>query len=125
MDGVVGPVDLRAEAKMHLEMTRAGIANTMSNPLTDDPRIHHVRYADFVADPIATIRGFYDFAGRDLTPQAVDAMRHYLATNKGDRHGKFRYSTTLLTDVGEDLDALHEEFRPYRERFGVALEKRS
>ena len=42
----------------------------------------------------------------------------------GDRHGKFHYSTELLTDIGEDLDALHEEFRPFRERFGVAIEKR-
>ena len=51
-------------------------------------------------------------------------MRDYLANNPGDRHGKFRYSTKLLTDIGEDLDALHEEFRPFRERFGVAIEKR-
>ena len=51
-------------------------------------------------------------------------MRDYLANNRGDRHGKFRYSTKLLTDIGEDLDALHEEFRPFRERFGVAIEKR-
>ena len=124
MEGIVGPIDLKAEAKMHLEMTRASIANTMSNPLTDDPRIHHVRYTDFVSDPIATIRGYYEFAGRELTPRAEAAMRDYLANNKGDRHGKFRYSTKLLTDIGEDLDALHEEFRPFRERFGVEIEKR-
>ena len=51
-------------------------------------------------------------------------MRDYLADNRGDRHGKFRYSTQLLTDIGEDLDALHEEFRPFRERFGVEIENR-
>jgi hypothetical protein len=51
-------------------------------------------------------------------------MRHYLANNRGDRHGKFRYSTSLLTDIGEDLAALHEEFRPFRERFGVPIENR-
>ena len=33
-------------------------------------------------------------------------MRDYLANNKGDRHGKFDYSTKLLTDIGEDIDAL-------------------
>ena len=31
-EGIVGPVDLHAEAKMHLELTRASVANTMSNP---------------------------------------------------------------------------------------------
>ena len=124
MDGIVGPGDLESAAKMHLELTRAGIANTMSNPLTDDPRIHHVRYTDFFSDQIATIRDYYAFTGRELTPHAEIAMRNYLANNKGDRHGKFRYSTTLLTDIGENLDALHEEFKPFRERFGVEIEKR-
>ena len=39
LDGIVGPIDLKIEAKKHLEMTRAGIANTMTNPMVDDPRI--------------------------------------------------------------------------------------
>jgi hypothetical protein len=30
----------------------------------------------------------------------------------------------VLTDIGEDIDALNEEFRPFRERFGVEIEKR-
>jgi hypothetical protein len=110
---------------MHLALTRAGIANTMSNPLTDDPRILHIRYSDFVSDQIATVRRYYAFGGRELTPVAETAMRNYLADNKGDRHGKFRYSTALLTDIGENLDALHEEFRPFRERFGVEVENRA
>jgi hypothetical protein len=124
MDGIVGPVDLHAEAKKHLEMTRAGVANTMSNPLVDDPRILHVRYTDFIADQVATVARYYAFCGRDLTDAAATAMREYLANNRGDRYGKFRYSTQLLVDIGEDLDALHDEFRPFRERFGVAIENR-
>jgi hypothetical protein len=124
MEGIVGPIDLKAETKMHLEMTRASIANTISKPVCDDPRIHHVPCKDFVSDPIGTIRGYCGFAGRELTPQGARAMRNYLATNKGDRHGKFRYSTKPLTDIGEDPDALHDEFRPLRERFGVKIEKR-
>jgi Sulfotransferase family len=125
LEGIVGPVDLKSAAKMHLELTRAGIANTMSNPMTDDPRILHVRYSDFVSDQIATVRRCYAFSGRKLTPSAEAAMRSYLAANKGDRHGKFRYSTALLTDIGENLGALHEEFRPFRERFGVEVENRA
>ena len=124
VDGIVGPVDLLAEAKKHLEMTRASIANTMSTPMVDDPRILHVRYSDFIADQVDTVRRYYAFGGRALTAQAESAMRSYLADNRGDRHGKFRYSTQLLIDIGEDLDALHEEFRPFRERFGVAIENR-
>jgi hypothetical protein len=124
LEGIVGPIDLMAAARMHLDMTRAGIANTMSNPLVADPRIHHVRYSDFVADPIGVIRGYYEFCGRPLTAAAEAAMRAYLASNRPDRHGKFRYSTKLLTDIGEDLEALHAEFAPFRRRFGVDIETR-
>ncbi|KWX67315.1 sulfotransferase [Mycobacterium sp. NAZ190054] len=124
LEGIVGPVDLKAAAKMHLELTRASIANTMSHPLVADPRILHVRYTDFVADQVGVARAYYSFSGRELTPRAETAMRDYLARNPGDRYGKFRYSTSLLTDIGENLDALHEEFRPFRERFGVEIEKR-
>ena len=124
MDGIVGPIDMVAEARMHLMRTRMSIENTMTNPLVMDRRVHHVRYKDFVADPVGTIRGYYHFAGRDFTPQAEAAMRDYLANNKGDRHGKFEYSTSLLTDAGFDIDELNEDFRPFRERFGVEIEKR-
>ncbi|OBJ03819.1 sulfotransferase [Mycobacterium alsense] len=123
-EGMVGPVDLHALAKMHLELTRAGVTNTMSNPMVDDPRILHVRYTDFIADQVGTVQRYYAFAGRRVTPEAESAMRHYLADNRGDRHGKFTYSTQLLVDIGEDLDALHAEFRLFRERFGVPIENR-
>jgi hypothetical protein len=124
MEGIVGRIDLIAEARQHLERVRASNRNTMTNPLIHDPRIHHVLYKDFVADPVGVIRGYYEFAGRELTPQAEAAMRDYLANNKGDRHGKFDYSTRLLTDAGYDIAALNEEFRPFRERFGVDIEVR-
>lgn len=123
LEGIVGPIDLQAAAKMHLELTRTSIANTMTNPMVDDPRILHVRYTDFLADPVGTVAGYHRFRGRTLSGQAQTEMHAYLKNNPGDRHGKFHYSTKLLTDIGEDLDALHEEFRPFRERFGVAVEK--
>jgi hypothetical protein len=124
LEGIVGPVDLQAAAKMHLELTRASIANTMSSPWVNDPRIMHIPYTDFIADPVVTVRNYYSFCGRDLTGEAEAAMRTYLAENRGDRYGKFRYSTSLLTDIGESLDDLHAEFAPFRERFKVPIEKR-
>ena len=124
MEGIVGKIDMVAEAKQHLDRVRASIQNTMTNPLLQDPRIMHVRYKDFVADPIGTIGKYYAFTSRELTPQARAAMQDYLANNKGDRHGKFDYSTKLLTDAGFDIDALNEEFRPFRERYDVEIEKR-
>jgi len=124
MEGIVGPIDLVAEAKMHVARLRMSIANTMANPLVMDPRVHHVRYRDFVTDPVGTVRGYYEFARREFTPRAEAAMREYLARNRGDRHGKFEYSTKLLTDAGFDIAGLNEEFRPFRERFDVPIEVR-
>jgi len=122
--GIVGPIDLAVEAKKHLEMTRASIANTMTNPAVHDPRILHIPYTEFIADPVATVGRYYAFCGRARTGEAEASMRDYLAHNRGDRYGKFRYSTRLLTDIGENLDDLHAEFAPFRERFGVRIEKR-
>jgi len=124
LDGIVGPIDLAVETKKHLEMTRASIANTMTNPMVDDPRILHIPYTDFITDPIATVGRYYAFCGRALTREAEASMRDYLAYNRGDRYGKFRYSTRLLIDIGENLDDLKAEFAPFRARFGVSIEKR-
>jgi len=124
VEGLSGTVDWNIMARMALDGVRASIAATMSDPMVDDLRIHHIRYSDFVADPVATIRGFYEHAEVPWTTECETAMRDYLKNNKGDRYGKFRYSTQVLTDIGEDLQALHEEFRPFRERFGVEIENR-
>ena len=83
----------------------------------------HVKLAED-ADPIATIRGYYEFAGRPFGERQEAAMRDYLANNKGDRHGKFKYSTQVLADAGYDIDELNAEFEPFRERFGVPIEVR-
>ena len=48
-------------------------------------------------------------------------MRDYLRKNKSDRYGKFRYSPEI---IGADIQALHAEFAPYRERFGLEIEQR-
>jgi len=121
VEGLSGRVDWEQQAGIHLAAARAGFAATMSDPMVDDERIHHVRYPDFVGDPVGTIRGYYEHCGRSFTVEAEQAMRDYLKNNKGDRYGKFHYSKDLIR---EDIDALHREFAPYRERFGLDIENR-
>jgi hypothetical protein len=116
-----GQVDVQQQAAIHLGATRAGIRDTLSNPLVDDPRIFHVRYTDFVADPVGTVDAFYTFAGISLSAVAEQAMRDYLKYNRGDRYGKFLYSTDM---IGVDIDELHREFAPYRQRFNLDIEQR-
>lgn len=120
-EGLTGSVDLAEQARIHTALGRAGFHAVMDNPMMDDPRIFHVRYPEFMADRVGTIRNFYRFAGRELSDAAAEAMQHYLASNRGDRHGKFVYSTDLIDG---DVEALHEEFAPYRARFGLGIERR-
>lgn len=119
-EGLTGSVDWPATARHYLELSRQSIRTTMESPFVDDPRVHHVRYRDFVSDPVGTIRSFYERYDLPFSSQAEQAMRDYLANNKGDRHGRFHYS---LDVIGEDIDVLHEEFAPYRERFGLDIEQ--
>lgn len=119
-EGLTGSVDWAATARHYLALSRASIRAALASPFLDDPRVHHVRYRDFVGDPVGTIRKFYDRYGFEFTPAFETAIRDYLANNKPDRYGKFTYSLDL---IGEDIDALHAEFAPYRERFGIEIEQ--
>ncbi|HTZ70435.1 MAG TPA: sulfotransferase [Acetobacteraceae bacterium] len=121
VEGMVGHVDMKEQAAIQLADARTSMAATLQAPMLDDPRIHHVRYQDFVADPVGTIRGFYERSGVAFTQETETAMHDYLKKNRGDRHGKFIYSTDI---IGVDVDALHREFAPFRERFGLDIEMR-
>lgn len=120
-ESLAGTLDWNQYAKDTIEGSRANFHAYLTDPLVDDPRIHHVRYRDFVTDPVATIGGFYDFAGVPLSANAEKAMRDYLVTNRGDRYGTFTYSTDVLPVPVQDL---HHEFTAYRERFGIDIETR-
>jgi hypothetical protein len=121
VEGMVGHVDLKEQAAMQLADARASMAAMMQAPMLNDPRIYHVRYTDFAADPVGTIQRFYAHSGVAWTAEAESAMRHYLKNNRGDRYGKFSYSPDL---IGVDIDELHREFAPFRDRFGIEIEKR-
>lgn len=120
-EGLTGTVDMAEQARIHLAASRAGFHAIMNNPMMQDPRVFHVRYPDFMAEPVGTIRHFYAFADYPWMSGAEQAMRDYLARNKGDRYGKFVYSTDL---IGVELAQLHEEFAPYRQRYGLDIEQR-
>jgi len=58
VEALHGHVDWKEQARVHLAASRASFQATLNNPLVNDSRIHHVRYPDFTADPVGTIRGF-------------------------------------------------------------------
>ena len=113
---LAGSLDWDAWAREQLATARATIHAHLEDPLVDDERIHHVRYPDFARAPVEAIGAFYEAAGLPFGDESAAAMRAWLAANPGDRHGRFEYSTAVLP---EPVDALHEEFAAYRQRFGL------
>ena len=59
--------------------------------------IYDVRYKDLIANPVETVRGIYDFADLDFTARSETEIRHWLADNPADKHGRHRYA---LDDYG-------------------------
>jgi hypothetical protein len=121
-EGITGQsVDRAARASGQLSTARRTLEAVLSDPLVDHPSVFHVRFGDWVGDPIAIIRKAYQHFDLDLTREAEEGMKRWLSDpkNQSDRYGKFRYS---LEPFGMSSDEMDEIFRPYRERFDIPRE---
>ena len=90
---LAGSIDWDAYAVEQIESSRRNFHAYLEDPLVDDPRIHHVPLPPSSSRPgrddprlLRTLRR------RRSPPTAEAAMREYLATNRGDRYGRFEYS---------------------------------
>jgi Sulfotransferase family len=110
-------VDPRKIAEVSLETFDAMIARARAFEAKHGAgRIHHIRYPDLVADPIATMRHVYAHFDEPLTPQAETAMRATLAANPQGKHGKHDYR---LEDYGLTANGVRAHFKDYCEKFGI------
>lgn len=83
-------------------------------------RVVDVRFTDFVADPLATIKRIYEQLGLELTADAEARQRSFLDAHPGDGGGggtRYRFENTGL-DAGD----LRERSQRYQERFDVPSE---
>ena len=79
-----------------------------------------MHFHELVADPLATIAKAYERLGLPWTNAAAEgAIRACAAAHPRGRLGEHRYR---LADWGLAREAVHETFRFYTERCGVALE---
>ncbi|MFY9586279.1 MAG: sulfotransferase [Actinomycetota bacterium] len=81
-----------------------------------------VHFRDFLADPFGTIRGIYDSFGLDLTDDAEQRMRAFLAENPSEKHGGHHYT---FADTGLDEAAVRARTKRYQEYFDVPPENLS
>jgi len=118
-EAISGTLDRRAFAEALVEQSAKSFVSTAEDPSADDPRIRHVLYRDFVADPVRIIRAIYDEAGLPFTDAFDSAMKGWTAANPPNRYGRFEYSVESL---GTGVAALDLSLQPYRDRFGVPRE---
>jgi len=112
---------VRRAAGQCCEETILGLERAMTmidSGVVAHDRIIDVQFADFMKDPLRTIRTIYTRLGRELTPVAEERMRAHLSENPGDGGGS-RYT---WADTGLDAAALRERVRPYQERYHVPTE---
>ena len=83
-------------------------------------RVVDLQFAQFMADPFATIRQVYEQAGIELTAESEGRMRQFLADHPADSHGTHRYS---FADTGLDAGELRERSRRYQDYFDVPSEE--
>jgi Sulfotransferase family len=84
-----------------------------------DGRVIDVLFTDFVKDPWSTIADIYQKLGRELRPEAAQAMRDFLATHPGDGGGA-RYT---WSDTGLDAAEVRDRVSAYQERYSVPTER--
>ena len=77
-----------------------------------------IGFASFQADPIAEIRGLYEWLGRDLTPETEARMLAWRADNPRDKFGSHSYDGG---EFGITEVTLAARFGAYRERFAPLL----
>ncbi len=73
-----------------------------------------VRFDDFLADELGTVRAVYGVADQPVDAAAEAALTGYLDGHRRGRHGTIDYRAA---DVGLDPGELRERFAPYAARF--------
>jgi hypothetical protein len=75
-----------------------------------------IRFDEFMADDLGTIRRIYELAGQPMDARAEAALAEYGATHERDRFGKVIYD---VDQIGINVPARREQMRAYSEHFGI------
>jgi hypothetical protein len=96
-----------------------GLVDVDEAGLLDPARTHHGRYADFVDDPLGSVRRTYEALGLVLGPATEEAMAAHLAASPKGATGEHRYA---FDDLGLDREVERRRFARYCDRYSVPVE---
>jgi len=85
----------------------------------DTAPIFDMQFSEFIRDEVGMVRRIYSHFGLDLSLEAEERMRRFLAANPRDKHGAHRY---VLEDAGLDAAIERERYTAYQQRFAVESE---
>jgi hypothetical protein len=92
-----------------------GLAKTMDyRTAHPEARYLDLYFMDTVANPETEIRKIYNFAGLELTSEALAEMAHWRAFNERESRPEHHYQ---LADFGFDAAALNTQFANYIHRY--------
>lgn len=80
--------------------------------LDREDQIIDLKFEDFVVDQVETIEKIYTRFGWELSDEAVNNFRNFLAENPREKHGKHKYS---LDNFGLKEDEVNQQFSKYLE----------
>ena len=80
--------------------------------LDREDQIIDLKFEDFVVNQVETIEKIYTRFGWELSDEAVNNFRNFLAENPREKHGKHKYS---LDNFGLKEDEVNQQFSKYLE----------
>jgi hypothetical protein len=118
-------VDLREITQYYADLLDFGTRRTMAareRGLLGADRVIDVQFAEFRADPMATLQRIYSHLGFTLDASTAAAMQRFLEAGKeSGRHARHRYD---LAASGLDLGAERARFAAYQQAYGIPSEIR-
>ena len=114
-----GTLDRAAQGVETMKDYTSRIAAVLEQPELDDPRVTHIRFPEFIRDPVASLKACYAEWGFDWTDEGQAAMRAWLddENNDGSRYGRQKYRFDAF---GVDWEAESPAFDEYRRRYLTA-----
>ena len=112
--------DLHRVGREVSEHLRVGVERAIeARSRLGEERFLDVHHRDLIADPMATVRGVYEFLGLELRPPVEQVLRDWQYANRSGAHGTHRYTAEQF---GLSTAQLRSDYDFYVRRFDVALE---